>query len=136
MKNLQEALDGSNVPDIAVLKKDLHDLLEQENTRWMQTFKQLWLKDSDRNTKYFHASAKQRNQRSRMVRISDEGGCQWETEEDIGNAFLTYFGNLYTSERGGTMGPCLMGLEGRVSTAMNSKLLKDFSKEEIKVRLS
>jgi hypothetical protein len=35
LKNLQEAVDGSRVVEMVVLKEDLHNLLEQEKTRWL-----------------------------------------------------------------------------------------------------
>jgi hypothetical protein len=35
LKNLQEAVDGSRVAEMVVLKEELHNLLEYEQTRWL-----------------------------------------------------------------------------------------------------
>ncbi|XP_062158817.1 uncharacterized protein LOC133866306 [Alnus glutinosa] len=49
------------------LQKDIQSLLEQEDVKWRQREKINWLKEGDRNAKFFHACA---NQRSRGNHIS------------------------------------------------------------------
>jgi hypothetical protein len=56
------------------LKAEIHNLLEQEGTKWKQRAKEDWLRNGDRNTRYFHACATQKKRRSMVERIHDEAG--------------------------------------------------------------
>jgi hypothetical protein len=64
LAKLQEAADPLNVQVEKELKKEIHDMLEQEDLKWRQWAKEAWLRDGDHNTKYFHACATQRQQRN------------------------------------------------------------------------
>jgi hypothetical protein len=51
--------------------------------------------------------------------------------EDINNALIGYYQNLFTSAVPGRLENCISSLEGRVTGYMNNQLLKAFTKEEI-----
>ena len=53
-----------------VVKDELNMLIAQENTYWHQRSKISWMKDGDRNSKYFHAVASQR--RSNEIQCAGE----------------------------------------------------------------
>jgi Neuraminidase (sialidase) len=38
-----------------------------------------WLKNGDRNTKYFHACSKQRMKKNLVSSIKDDGGRTWDS---------------------------------------------------------
>lgn len=59
------------------VKADIHSLLEQEDVKWKQTqVKENWLKFGDKNTKFFHASVSQKNNRNCSDNILDQEGRQ------------------------------------------------------------
>jgi hypothetical protein len=132
LTKLQGDEDEYNGQQVGYLKEELHMLLEQENLRWQQKSKELWLKDGDRNTKYFNASATQKRRRNRIEKIMDVRGCTWERDEDIENAFINFFRKVYTSEPTGDMSQCLQGVTGRVTPEMNCRLTRAYSHEEIR----
>ena len=49
--------DGQFGEEIKQVRKDINDLIDSEELYWCQCSKAHWLKEGDRNTKYFHARA-------------------------------------------------------------------------------
>jgi hypothetical protein len=54
LEHVQCREDGRNEELEKTLKKEINTLLEQEDDRWRQRAKEEWLKNDNRNTKYFH----------------------------------------------------------------------------------
>jgi len=63
------------------LKEELDNLLEVEDLKWRQRAKEDWLKYGDRNTKYFHACASQKNRRNLIREIADLRGKKWTSSK-------------------------------------------------------
>ncbi|XP_059446415.1 uncharacterized protein LOC132177961 [Corylus avellana] len=80
----------------------MHDLLDKEELKWKKQSKEVWLKEGDRNKKYFHACANQRRRYNYIESVQDEQGIRWESTEGC-----------------------------RVTNEMNDMLDRDFTKEEI-----
>lgn len=92
------------------LRREVERLEVEEDLRWRQRAKE-WLKNGDRNTKYFHACATQRQRKNQITSIQDESGRVWETQDSIGGAFVHYFSTLFTSEFRGDVAACLHPVE-------------------------
>ena len=58
--------------DIALLHKEINELLDRENDMWWQRSRALWMQQGDRNTKFFHSTTSQRRQKNTIVGIQDE----------------------------------------------------------------
>lgn len=58
------------------LLEEMETLLEKEEVYWRQRSRVIWLKDGDKNTKYFHQKAKQRNARNSIKKIKGSNG-EW-----------------------------------------------------------
>lgn len=82
------------------MKFKLGRLEEQKNIYWRQRAKVHWLRDGDRNTRFFHHFASERRKRSRLSRLVVEGGRVVEREEEILEQVSDYYKMLFTSSAG------------------------------------
>ncbi|KAK6146589.1 hypothetical protein DH2020_020458 [Rehmannia glutinosa] len=64
------------------LKKDLHKAYENEETYWRQKSRVQWLREGDKNTKFFHASTVQRHKWNAIDWLICEDGTVCESKED------------------------------------------------------
>lgn len=63
---------------------------------WHQRFRTNWLRDGDKNTKFFHAHANARRKRNFITGITNKDGF-WETkQENINQNFQPYFIELFS----------------------------------------
>ena len=54
------ALQGGSMDRVKLLKSEINFLLDKEERMWRQRSRTSWLKNGDRNTRYFHGQASQR----------------------------------------------------------------------------
>ncbi|XP_074315160.1 uncharacterized protein LOC141651341 [Silene latifolia] len=54
--------------------KDIASLLKQEEIFWRQRSRALWLKEGDKNTKYFHQKEGQRKKKNHIAKLIDDDG--------------------------------------------------------------
>ena len=59
---------------ITKCKQEINKLLNNEEIQWRQRAKALWLKEGDRNSKYFHAVASHRKARNSIQRLANDEG--------------------------------------------------------------
>lgn len=75
------------------------DKLRLNRARWesilCQKSREIWLKEGDKNTKFFHASLL--NRRSRIQAIKDDQGWIYDPDQR-GQYFLRHFKELYKSD--------------------------------------
>jgi hypothetical protein len=78
----------------AKIKEELVQRENQEETLWKQKSRIQWLKEGDKNTRFFHNSLIQRRSRNHIVEIKAPDGSTKVKKEDIENELLHYFQNL------------------------------------------
>jgi hypothetical protein len=122
----------SNRDEIKQLRGEIDYMLEQLDMRWKQRAKQNWFQYGDRNTPFFHAWATQRKKKTNYIgHVKDMEGREWKKHNEVGQAFVRYYQGLFTSEGACGVESCLEGLDCRVSSVMNSNLLKTFTAAEV-----
>ena len=82
-----------------------------------------WLKSGDRNTSFFHEKASKRHQWNTITRLLDTNG-NWQDEEDVmGQIFVDYFQELFTSSYPTVSDELLETIHPKVTNRMNEVLL-------------
>ncbi|XP_043814018.1 uncharacterized protein LOC122723953 [Manihot esculenta] len=80
-KTILRLLDnGPSTVSHASLKEDWNRLLKQEEARLKQQAKCFWLKNGDRNTKFFHAQINGRRRMNRISKLKESSGTWIEDE--------------------------------------------------------
>ncbi|XP_074277216.1 uncharacterized protein LOC141600859 [Silene latifolia] len=113
------------------LVNDITKLLRQEEVFWRQRSRALWLKEGDRNTKYFHRKAGQRKKKNHIAKLIDDEGRVHEGTKKVSAIAKEYFKELFTSGRPCEFEGLLDVVDGRVTADMNENLREDYSEEEV-----
>ncbi|XP_010473903.1 PREDICTED: uncharacterized protein LOC104753332 [Camelina sativa] len=124
--------DSATSDEELALKWRLCGALRDEEIYWKQKSRATWMREGDRNTKYFHATTKQRRARNRIISIKDENGLLVETEDGIEEVATRYFQTLFTASTTSGSEDALRYVDSRVSPETNAVLSRDFSDSEIK----
>lgn len=93
--------------------------MEDDDIKWKQWVKQHWLKNGDKNTKFYHMHVNQQRKINKISKIMDLNCCFVTNQHSIGDVFSQFFSQLFS-----TSNHC-------VSTKMNRILLVEFTAQEI-----
>ncbi|KAL1095180.1 hypothetical protein V6Z11_D06G138700 [Gossypium hirsutum] len=118
---IDKLIDGpyaeSNTYSLRFVHLKLGYFYNKEEIYWAQRSRIRWLKEGNRNTRFFHVSATRRSKKNRIDRIVDDNG-NWVTDiHDVSKVVGDYFSKLFKS----TASP----------NDMNAKLANHFTDEEI-----
>jgi hypothetical protein len=58
----------------------------------------MWLKEGDRNTKYFHRKAVWRARKNKIRRLKKEDGQWTDCKEEMESMATSFFQNMYTAD--------------------------------------
>lgn len=79
------------------LKKELAKAFREEERFWRQKCREEWLKEGDRNTRYFHNVVKGRKVKNKVLMLLDELGRENFSEGSKSNIAVEYFRELFLS---------------------------------------
>ncbi|OMO90520.1 reverse transcriptase [Corchorus capsularis] len=77
----------------------LNELYQREEVMWRQRAKITWLRDGDRNSKFFHVMASKRNRRNGISALQDDAGNWQMNAEEIENIIGRHFKSIYESSK-------------------------------------
>lgn len=86
--------------EIKTASRNLDELLHREEMMWRQRSRALWLREGDRNTRYFQRKASWRRKKNTIIKLKDERGEWVENKEKQQEMTTNFFKELYTKEGG------------------------------------
>ena len=106
----------------------------KEEISWRQKFRELWLKEGDNNTIFFHRMANAHSRRNWLPKLK-VNGCWHMEENDLKNNVVGAFQKLHSKEEGWL--PCIDGLSFiRLASSEAEGLEILFSEEGVFATLS
>ena len=80
------------------LRRELDDVLEQKEMLWYQKSRLDFIKDGDRNTKFFQVSTLIRRWQNKIESLKNNDGVCIHDKEAVKELVVTYFQSLYSEE--------------------------------------
>ena len=127
-----QEMSVNNAKKEAKLQGELDKWLTRNDTIWEQKSQEIWLRDGDRNTKFFHLSTIIRRRHNSIDAIRDDSGGWILDKKDIGHHIRDKFKSLFIekqiscpSDLGNLMLPV-------ISPEVNADICKILTTEEIK----
>ncbi|XP_024009751.1 uncharacterized protein LOC112084866 [Eutrema salsugineum] len=117
---------------IARLNESLRVAYAAEENFWKQRSRNLWLSLGDRNTGFFHATAKSRATANNFAVIEDVNGVPKFEEDQMVEVVVSYFQKIFTAEHSTRLPIVEEAISPSVSTEINEQLIVIPSPEEIK----
>ncbi|XP_060969468.1 uncharacterized protein LOC133036755 [Cannabis sativa] len=109
----------------------LNKVLLQREIFWKQRSKQLWLREGDSNSKYFHASASSRRRRNSIQRLKDANGVWVDWNGSLPSVMVDYFSSLFTANAVHD-DVVLQCVPSAVTSEHNNRLLEPVTDEEVR----
>lgn len=119
-----------------ILKSKLHALWKNEEIYWKQRSRVRWLREGDRNSKFFHQTTLDRRMRNKIVQIRDSEGAWLEEEVSIMEEVHAFYSRLFRldsdAQPGQRVGYEILDCLSRdVTESMNASLTREVSDGEI-----
>ncbi|CAN6204103.1 unnamed protein product [Urochloa humidicola] len=130
--NELEAMDAiSNRAAILHTKRELDELLYREEMMWLQRSRISWLKEGDRNTKYFHNKARWRAKKNHIKKLKREDGTWCSNQNVMQGMAASFFSELFTKDVNVCPEELVDIFEPVISAETNQSLCQPYIEEEI-----
>ncbi|XP_074266876.1 uncharacterized protein LOC141590167 [Silene latifolia] len=113
------------------LVAEISELRRQEEQYWRQRSRALWLRDGDKNTKFFHMRAGERKRKNSIAKLIDDEGVTRMGDEEVGVVANGYFTELFSTTNPSNDETIFQGFETRVTSDMNDMLKRDYCEDDI-----
>ncbi|XP_012452755.1 uncharacterized protein LOC105774741 [Gossypium raimondii] len=134
-KKLDDIIDApnaqANLNSIKETRLKLKKLYEEDEIYWAQRSRIGWLKESDRNTKFFHMRATSRRKKNDIDRLKDSSGGWVYNNRDKCRVARDYFIDLFQTSTNIVNNMDMSCIPKCVNEEMNKNLTKSFTDEEI-----
>ena len=127
--------DDDTYEEISDALKELSTALKAEEMFWRQKSRVLWLREENRNSKYFHALVKQRRARNRIIQLLDENGNVVEDEEGLVAIATSYFRQIFESSNPEDIVDALVEVSTTITGAINENLTAPVTEWDVELAL-
>jgi hypothetical protein len=131
---IQEGYTEERKKEENQLLQDWEARCKQEETLWRQKSRVQWLKEGERNTKFFHRSTIARRSHNKILKIRDQDGIERESHQDIENTLVKHFQEIAKEpnlDRTEAIQRIVRHIPKLVTEEHNVNLCKPISKEEV-----
>eukprot|EP00253_Pinus_taeda_P032882 PITA_32882 len=134
----QKIISEGRTEELVQKEQDMESKLlereKQEEVLWRQKSRIRWLKEGEKNTKFFHKSTVQRRMRNHISQIINAQGEKVETQEEIEQEFIQHFKEM-SKEPNINQAEAIEGITRHIprliTEEQNTLLLKPISLQEV-----
>jgi hypothetical protein len=80
------------------VQTELERTMLLDKVSWRQKSQIQWLKEGDKNTKFFHRTANA-NRRNNCIESMTHGELKWETQDEIHEGIMDFYQDLYSERK-------------------------------------
>ena len=131
LSDLQSRMDDDSREQAKEVAREMNEMLYREEMMWLQRSRISWLREGDKNTKFFHQKAVWRSRKNRIRRLKACNGQWCDDPSQMASMATDFFGSLYTKDDNVNPDLLISLLDERISGEMNAVLCKEFSDKEI-----
>jgi hypothetical protein len=116
------------------MTKEWEERCQHEEILWSQKSRIRWLKEGERNTKFFHRTTIARRTHNKILKIRDQDGIERESHKDIENILVNHFHGIAqepNKDRTKAIQRITEHIPRLVTEGQNINLNKPIAKEEI-----
>ncbi|XP_074328246.1 uncharacterized protein LOC141666148 [Apium graveolens] len=106
-------------------------LLRKQEIFWRQRAKQHWLREGEKNTRFFHKFSSTRKEHNNITKLQIANGDCKETDAEIQEIIMDYFNNLFCSTGAAINLPAQLEFPG-LSEPQSKMLVTPIVEEEVK----
>ena len=116
----------------AAIQIELNEWLERDEVKWCKKSKELWLKEGDRNSKFFHLSTVVQWRKNQIAEIQLEKGNWIHSRNEIADYFTQNFSSVFQSSNPHILADLEGLIDPSITEAKNALLSRIPKVDEIK----
>lgn len=89
--------DQESIRIVGEVKKNLAEIYTQHKFFWRQRSKQIWLREGNRNSRFFHAATKNRRKINKIDSLYNADGIMVEWGSELEDTMAGYLSTLFTA---------------------------------------
>jgi AraC-like DNA-binding protein len=121
----------TNRVEIRRIADRMDELLYCEEMIWLQHSRISWLREGDRNTRYFHMQEKWHAGKNKIKKLKCGDGSWCDALDEMKSMSRDYFADLFTADLGVCPNQILNHVVPKINDEMNEGLCKELPEKEI-----